>query len=1030
MRYLICRWRFILACMAFIPVSWEAMAQGNTVITYGTDRGVSSYMASQILTDHKGRLWVASPLKGLSIYDGNRWRGVDVSNGLLFNECRELLEDRFGNMWVNYGKFGCSRIFEGKIFNYELPQRIVGLYLNDDGTLSLISSEGGTFTSWSFDYKKSLFNKKQSLPDNYTLARDVYSHRFYFCPPKKSNLPWQYISNGMVQSAGSLPFPRDAYWISVMPDKLLYLTRDKVNIYEKGHLKQLQPDYFYSPYGPPVKINAQFVTFTPDKKHGRFYVIWSIGRHDYLLQEYSLHNATLITTVRYQSNYVAKVVTKDGAGNYWIGTENTVLKILSYQYTIPLSADGYLNSTWAIQQTTQGKFWISGFGSGFATFDGFRISQPPPSFDLFNRSYISNSTIRTDDGSMLFNVDQNPLARAGIISIKDDKWKFTPLNSPGIYFGRDRQGRLLHGRFDGALYIFKDGNDISDDNISKVIDKKKGLKLNTIVAAIQDHYGRFWMGRISKGIAMYDPTTDHITHWLIKNKVKDVNAVSIVEDTKGNLWFGGYGGLFFFENREKVDSTLDLTSNCIKVGDEYLGNSTIFSMIMADDSTMLIGNDNGYFLLDLNKFYHDRSSFSLRGAFLTKNENYTGSGIEQNCFIKASDGTYWMVTYDGIVSHDPSKYIPTRAPQEVFIDSVRVGNEVFSDISGKIKLANEQRTLSIHFSAGMDSLLYNDLTYQYRLNDNHWSPLTREDYVLFQNLNSGEYRFQLRALRAGNISPVKTLSFVILPPLWLRWQVWMGILIFVALLGLYLYDKQSKIYKQQLMLSQKQTEFEVMHRESDALRVNALVNQLNPHFINNALQWLQVRMGKDVDSVRMISRLAENISLVFSNSLKKVGFHSLRDELRLTANYLYIQSVRFGKGLEYVLPELEYGSEIGNMQVPIMMIQVHVENAVEHGIRNTETGNGNVCVTVREEGGYIIITVEDNGIGRKQAAAIGSKGTQNGTAMLKELERIYNRNNAMHMTQTYYDGIFMDAAGVKYGTRVEIRIPRNFNFNL
>jgi S-adenosylmethionine:tRNA-ribosyltransferase-isomerase (queuine synthetase) len=67
-------------------------------------------------------------------------------------------------------------------------------------------------------------------------------------------------------------------------------------------------------------------------------------------------------------------------------------------------------------------------------------------------------------------------------------------------------------------------------------------------------------------------------------------------------------------------------------------------------------------------------------------------------------------------------------------------------------------------------------------------------------------------------------------------------------------------------------------------------------------------------------------------------------------------------------------------------------------------------------------------VGRNAAKKIGSKGTQNGTTMLRELEAIYNKQNQLPLEQLYQDDIFVDAAGNGYGTRVIVRMPKDYNF--
>lgn len=167
---------------------------------------------------------------------------------------------------------------------------------------------------------------------------------------------------------------------------------------------------------------------------------------------------------------------------------------------------------------------------------------------------------------------------------------------------------------------------------------------------------------------------------------------------------------------------------------------------------------------------------------------------------------------------------------------------MFTSFEDKIKLANEQRTLSLYFSVPVDSLLYHNLSFQYRLNNDDWSPLQRESQILFQNLNSGDYNLQIRAVKDGNYSPVKNISFAILPPLWLRWQVWLVSFIIFTLLGLYLYSRQRTIYRQKLSLAQKETEFELMNREKGYLE-----SECHRQPAESALyqQCLAVAAGKD-----------------------------------------------------------------------------------------------------------------------------------------------------------------------------------------
>ena len=352
------------------------------------------------------------------------------------------------------------------------------------------------------------------------------------------------------------------------------------------------------------------------------------------------------------------------------------------------------------------------------------------------------------------------------------------------------------------------------------------------------------------------------------------------------------------------------------------------------------------------------------------------------------------------------------------------------DLTQTITLSAQQNTVNIHFHHSIDSLLGSITFYRYRLNDAPWSPLTKLPQVIFQNLDHGTYRFEIKTVKNGFESPVKSFSFRIKPILWLQWQFWLASLILATSTILYLFSKQRKIHQQELTLIEQTNVVESMGKEKDILQMQAIVNQLNPHFINNALQWLQVRVDDDAEAVKVIGKLSENISTVFRHSRNKINYHNLKDEINLTENYLFIQKCRFGDRLQISLPNLLTWSKLGTINVPLMIIQIHAENAIEHGIRNKDDGRGTLTIEVIETETHLRILIRDDGVGRAVAARIGSLGTQNGTKMLKELEHILNKINTFKLSQIYHDGIYTDENGEKYGTCVELMIPKVFNYEL
>lgn len=211
--------------------------------------------------------------------------------------------------------------------------------------------------------------------------------------------------------------------------------------------------------------------------------------------------------------------------------------------------------------------------------------------------------------------------------------------------------------------------------------------------------------------------------------------------------------------------------------------------------------------------------------------------------------------------------------------------------------------------------------------------------------------------------------------------------------------------------------------------MQAIISSFNPHFINNSLHWIQSRYVEDKTFVKVVGRLSENIGYIFKNTREGLAFHSIESELRLVQNYVDIQQVRFRDSFQYRAPSEEVMKHVRGADVLILQMQIHVENAIEHGLRNREKSSY-VAVVITTDKDYIHITIEDDGCGREKAESISSKGTQQGTLMLTDLINIFNLRNERNIDCYYEDDIFIEPNGSKYGTRFVLKIPKEFKYKL
>src|SRR5712692_5329408 len=152
-----------------------------------------------------------------------------------------------------------------------------------------------------------------------------------------------------------------------------------------------------------------------------------------------------------------------------------------------------------------------------------------------------------------------------------------------------------------------------------------------------------------------------------------------------------------------------------------------------------------------------------------------------------------------------------------------------------------------------------------------------------------------------------------------------------------------------------------LHEQERALmqaRVDALISQINPHFLFNTLNTASSLIRFDPDTARAVLLKLSNI---LRRRLKtQVHFVSLRQELDFVDDYLDIEVVRFGR--DKLLIRKEIDPETLDMTVPSMILQPLVENAIRHGIGPKVEG-GMVALRAWRQNGRLSLEVSDDGVG-------------------------------------------------------------------
>jgi len=211
-------------------------------------------------------------------------------------------------------------------------------------------------------------------------------------------------------------------------------------------------------------------------------------------------------------------------------------------------------------------------------------------------------------------------------------------------------------------------------------------------------------------------------------------------------------------------------------------------------------------------------------------------------------------------------------------------------------------------------------------------------------------------------------------------------------------------------------------RANQLLELKSLRTQMNPHFIFNALNSVNNFIAKNDE--KSANKYLSEFSLLMRMVLdySKQDFITLREEIELNELYLKLEHFRFRDKFDYTFDANIDGHEL-DIEVPPMLIQPFIENAVWHGLRYRED-KGKLSVSFSKEVDNITVIITDNGIGREKSKALKTKnqknhkstGLNNVTNRLAVLNSTYNKNFSVEITDK-------DSTHENVGTIARIVLP-------
>ena len=958
------------------------------------------------------------------------FKGYSVENGLPYIQIFTIFQDSHGYLWS--GGYGGLSKFNGKTFQNFSPKNglanhFVNCITEDKNHQIIIGTIDGLSVLNNNTFK------------NYHV---------------KDGLPSKNITAVCADFSGNT-------WIG---------TTKGLCIYENGHLKLYE-----------ALKNQAINCLYPTSQNG----LW-VGTNSGL---FNVNNGTLTlysTVNGLVDNAINCVSQKTTTKELFIGTKNglSILNLSTQNCTNYHVINGLLDEDVTVITTApEGLVWI-GSKSGLVNFDGktfsyFSIRQDNNTNHIRSLiiDYENNLWIGTHNGLYKFRdkgftsyAKQEGLGGAFIYQILEDKernlWITTENNgiykyANGYFKNYTSKEGLLSSNVPSAL-LDKSGQLWFGTNrgISKFVNDKfenisygSKFKLEAPISCLfQDSKQRIWVGGQNGLCCMEKHNQAYLTtYYKLPTLIKDYTIWAINEDPQGNIWLGTYlAGIFKLENKQFVNQ-------------QALFNTDIESALEIEfDSTgvMYAATLNGVLMYNtktqLTKFISEKDGLASELVYslkMSKNKKYLWAGtnqgiskintsklkqdiIEITSFNKADgfegvecnthgiyedqSGHVWFGTVNGLIKYSPTEFKPNDNLSRTTISKIQLAYEdtLLADSS---KLAYDLNNITFYVD-GISLTNPNKVLYTYKLEgfDKNYSPYTDVNFAKYDNLLAGKYTFKVKSCNSEgiwNIEPT-TFSFEIKAAFYKTW--WFTVALLVLIIGI-VYTI-FKIRLHQIQLKQK-TEFDTQVEVSKA-ELKALRAQMNPHFVFNSLNSIQhyILNSKGEEAVRYLNKFAKLIRIILNNSEKPTV--TINEDIEALTLYLELEKMRFENKFSYSI-HVNDGIDGDYDEIPPMLIQPYLENAILHGI-NPKEGQGHINVEISLINAFIKISIIDDGIGRDKSKAIQSlqpsaRHKSLGMKITKDRVRILNTIHKSNLNVNIID--LYNSNKESIGTQVDLYIP-------
>ncbi|WP_375444644.1 two-component regulator propeller domain-containing protein [uncultured Fibrella sp.] len=654
----------------------------KNITTFGLVHGLKNLNISEVVQDKFGNLWIATGFGGVSKYDGKSFTTYTEREGLCNNTVLNILKDRTGNLWFAT-QVGASR-FDGKYFtnytvNEGLPADIVNEIIEDKhgniwfatyGGIARLNPREDIFTRFTvgeglaFNLVNRIFEDNQGI-----IWAGTYNHGLSSLSIRQTAAGESFTFRNYTQKEG-LP-GNNVLAIAKHHDGTLWFGTDEGACQYKPATEG-QNAWFRQFTTQNGLIDNRINTILVDKQGQILFgteqgiTIYEdadrSGRFTHLTEQDGLPNHSILSLF------------EDPIGNIWIGTESGVSKYSANSFRFLTEQDGLTDKAiLAILEDRNGTIWLGTYGSGVIQY------HPPESGHNGTFSYYTTAEGLSDN--VVYALYEDRKGHIWIGTREGGVTEFTPSANGGagtftqytqqqgllsnfiVSMLEDQNGHMWFGQLSkiaGGVSRF-DGKTFTN------FTQAQGLNSRDFWSIAQDKRGTFWFGSWGEGFTKYEPAPDgqkgRFTHF---DKIAGLSADKVRPvrvDRWGAVWFGTIGGgvsQYKHAAAGKPARFIHYTER------EGLSNNDVRSILEDRKGNLWFGN------------YYGISRFSpTEGRFVTftQEDGFLGTGCMTNSICEDRTGKIWIGTTKKLTVFDPEKVRPDTTLPNVQLTDIRLFNE-------------------------------------------------------------------------------------------------------------------------------------------------------------------------------------------------------------------------------------------------------------------------------------------------------------------------------------------------------------------